>query len=385
MGDTYSVAELQRHGLLLVEDGNHGEYRPRAEEFVPAGVALVRASDLSKGRVDFGRAQQINDVALARIKKGVGQDLDVLLSHKGTVGKVAFVPNGSPRFVCSPQTTFWRSLDHKFLAPRYLYYFLQSPQFVGQLRARENETDMAAYVSLTQQRELLLELPAEGEQQAIAEVLGALDDKIALNEQIAATALDLGRSHLAQAVLIDGTVAAVGDFAQLKYGKALPAPERRPGGVPVFGCTGQVGFHDLALTDSAYPVVGRKGANAGHVSWLPRAGWVIDTAFYAEPLRGDIVSEVLYFLLDSADLDALIADSAVPGINRNVALRHRMRLPSPANLARFTSQARSILSMREQAFVENRTLAELRDTLLPELVSGKLRIKDATRLVEEVV
>mgnify|MGYP000968290973 CR=1 FL=1 len=103
-----TVMELQTAGVLLVEDGNHGEARPRADEFVDRGVAFIRAADMDNGRVVFETASKINSVARRRISKGIGAGGDVLLSHKGTVGKVAFVPDDAPEFVCSPQTTFWR-------------------------------------------------------------------------------------------------------------------------------------------------------------------------------------------------------------------------------------------------------------------------------------
>ena len=120
MGDrwiTASVSYLQSSGTLLVEDGNHGENRPRSEEFCLEGVAFIRAADMDGGRVFFGRASKINDVALRRIRKGIGAPGDILLSHKGTVGKVSIVPGNAPPFVCSPQTTFWRCLDEGILKP----------------------------------------------------------------------------------------------------------------------------------------------------------------------------------------------------------------------------------------------------------------------------
>src|SRR2546429_9800457 len=106
---TATVTELQREGVLLVEDGNHGEYRPRPDEFVSAGVAFIRAADMDAGRVLFETASRINERARQRITKGIGAPGDVLLSHKGTVGKVALVLDDAPPFVCSPQTTFWRT------------------------------------------------------------------------------------------------------------------------------------------------------------------------------------------------------------------------------------------------------------------------------------
>ena len=189
-----SVLELQDEGTLLVADGNHGEYRPRSEEFGQGEYAFIRAADMDDGRVLFDSAQRINDHALARIRKGVGQGGDVLFSHKGTVGKLALVPLDAPPFVCSPQTTFWRTLDEERLDRRYLYCFMRSSAFTDQWMARSNETDMAAYVSLTAQRQLNVALPEIDEQRAIAGVLGALDDKIEQNRRTARALERLARA-----------------------------------------------------------------------------------------------------------------------------------------------------------------------------------------------
>jgi type I restriction enzyme S subunit len=58
----------------------------------------------------------------------------------------------------------------------------------------------------------------------------------------------------------------------------------------------------------------------------------------------------------------------------------------PSGLVRaFDSLSLSILDRREQSFLESETLVNLRDTLLPKLISGELRIKDAERFVEASV
>ena len=181
---TKSVLELQRDGILLVEDGNHGENRPRPDEFVDSGVAFIRAADMAAGRVLFKAASKINERARLRISKGIGAPGDILLSHKGTVGKVALVADDAPPFVCSPQTTFWRTLAPDILDRRYLYTFLRSPEFHAQLATRAGETDMAPYVSLTSQRGMNVTLPPIGIQRGIAHILGTMDDKIELNRQM---------------------------------------------------------------------------------------------------------------------------------------------------------------------------------------------------------
>lgn len=173
-----SVAELQAAGVLLVEDGNHGENRPRPNEFAEEGTSFIRAADMSNGKILFQSASRINDTARHRVRKGIGQPGDVLISHKGTVGKVARAPMDAPSFVCSPQTTFYRALDPETLDRAFLYYYLQSPAWMNQLRSRKSETDMADYVSLTEQRRLRLFLPSVEQQRAIAHALGALDHLI---------------------------------------------------------------------------------------------------------------------------------------------------------------------------------------------------------------
>ncbi len=112
------------------------------------------AADMDGGRILFDVAARISDTARKRITKGAGTGGDVLLSHKGTVGKLALAPLNAPPFVCSPQTTFWRTLNEEEIDRRYLYYYMCSADFRAQLDARKGETDMADYVSLTAQREL---------------------------------------------------------------------------------------------------------------------------------------------------------------------------------------------------------------------------------------
>ncbi|MFJ9523390.1 restriction endonuclease subunit S [Kitasatospora sp. NPDC101801] len=61
----------------------------------------------------------------------------------------------------------------------------------------------------------------------------------------------------------------------------------------------------------------------------------------------------------------------------------RITAPSPPNLAEFSRICNPMQAHAESMRGQNRTLAELRDTLLPQLVTGKIRVKDAERIVED--
>ena len=56
----HRVDHLQSEGILFVEDGNHGEYRPRQNEFQTHGTAFIRAADMDAGQIHFESAQKIN-------------------------------------------------------------------------------------------------------------------------------------------------------------------------------------------------------------------------------------------------------------------------------------------------------------------------------------
>ncbi|MFI9576045.1 restriction endonuclease subunit S [Microbispora rosea] len=343
----------------------------------------IGTPDILNGRIILDDDKRVNQETYDTwTQRAVPQAGDVVLTREAPVGRVGLVE--SDMKICLGQRTMLLRADQNRINSRYLTYLLMSPQVQNELTSRASGSTVS-HLRVAQVRALPLpEVPPLYEQQAIAEVLGALDDKIAVNERMATIGLELGDALLERAVQEESLETTIGDIAELVYGKSLPEPTRRPGHTPVFGCTGRVGWHDTPLTPSRGPVVGRKGANAGHVSWMSTPGWVIDTAFYARPLTTDIPAEALYFVLNSAGLKSLIGDSAVPGVNRDLALRRRIRIPVPRLMSGFRDQACGLLDTFVHVEAENRTLAELHSTLLPQLVTRKIRVKDAVRVVEAV-
>ncbi len=416
--------------MLLVEDGNHGEYRPRREEFVGEGTAFVRAADLSDGRVDFARCEHINDVALARIRKGIGRPNDILLSHKGTVGKLALVPSDAPPFVCSPQTTFWRVLSDGRLDRRYLYAFMRSRLFETQLEAVQDETDMAPYVSLTAQRRLKVYLPGLKQQVAIGELLGLLDEKIELNRCIAETLeaitralfkswfVDFDPVHAkaeGQETELPGEVAALfpksfGDDGLPVGWKLKPIAELfeiRAGNTPrTENGAFWDGTHQWAtpkdLSGLRTPVLLRtsrqltdQGLNQVSSGLLPPGSLLLSTrapigyvAFTTLPtainqgfagfVRSN-VSPAFAWMWCRSNMDVVIGNasgSTFAEISKSVLRRLPMLAPTQGVLDAFGEIADPLVDRVVAATKQMQTLAELRDTLLPRLISGELRISD---------
>jgi type I restriction enzyme S subunit len=166
-------------------------------------------------------------------------------------------------------------------------------------------------------------------------------------------------------------VKTLGEFIELAYGKPLKAEDRKSGPVCVYGANGPVGWHDEKLVSGPGIVVGRKG-NPGVVTWAHGDFYPIDTTFYVEP-KGDCRSlYFLYYALSLHNLANLSADSAVPGLNRNHAYMSKQVIPSQPVLTAFDSQISPIFAAIHANNEQSRTLATLRDTLLPKLLSGAL-------------
>jgi type I restriction enzyme S subunit len=224
----------------------------------------------------------------------------------------------------------------------------------------------------------------QSEQVQVASMVKSLDNKIAVNDRIAGTVDSLLKASYVAISQSTRQEVRLGRLIELKYGKALREENRIPGQIPVFGGNGISGSHNVPLNGGPGIIVGRKGANAGSVSWSQGPFWAIDTSFYVELRSEAIPLEFLLFLLEDAGLRNLVGDSAIPGLNREIALSLTVRVPADDVVQLFAETARPLLALNEQITQESRSVAELRNTLLPKLMSGEIRVRDAEKVVEDV-
>lgn len=390
-----SISELQEEGILLIEDGNHGNNRPLIEDFVNEGISYIKAGDIGNHQVQFGKALKINDSAFQRIRKGKGKNCDTIITHKGTVGEVAYVPfeNIYP-FVCSPQTTFYRTTNLAKIHTEFIYYYLLSPFFQNQFNSVSGESDMAPYVSLTNQRALYFLIPPIEEQQIIVEQLSAIVRKIDLlikqNATLEKMMETLFRQWFVEEAKEEWITLSLSEVAIFLNGLACQKfpPKNEIDKLPVLKIkelsSGITENSDWASTDIKPEYIVKNGdvIFAWSASLMVKI-WDGEDCILNQHLfkvTSEGYPKWFYYLWCKHHLTEFISIAAshattMGHIKRGDLNEAKVLIPSPQEMAAMTEQAEPLIQKTIANSNQVRILMNLRDTLLPKLMSGEVIIE----------
>ena len=169
-----SVGELVADGILVKPfDGNHGEIHPKKSDYIESGVPFIMARDLQDGLVDTEHCIFISPKLADSLRVGFAKDGDVLISHKGTIGRSAIVSTDDDYIMLTPQVTGYRVKDSSKLFNRFIRYFFMSPGFQREMIAGAADGSTRAYIGITKQLTLRFQFPPLAEQKRI---VATLDD-----------------------------------------------------------------------------------------------------------------------------------------------------------------------------------------------------------------
>jgi type I restriction enzyme, S subunit len=174
----WKIADLLRDGMLEIGDG----YRAKNSEMGSSGLPFARAGNVNNG-FHFDDADLLKDESVKLAGEKLSRPGDITFTSKGTFGRFAFVRQDTTPFVYSPQLCYWRVKREGLAERRFLYYWMQGADCMTQLNEVKGLTDMADYVSLTNQRRMWFSAPSLPVQRRIASVLSVYDELIENNQQ----------------------------------------------------------------------------------------------------------------------------------------------------------------------------------------------------------
>ena len=428
---TTSIEELIASGAIVAhKDGNYGSNCPRVEEFGTEGVAFLTAKSLRDGYVDIAGAPRLGDARADELTFRFVQTDDVLLSHNATTGRVAVVPQHKGRLLVGTSLTYFR-LNPQKLLPRYLAVYLAGVDFQNQLVAVMSHSTRNQ-VPVTAQRKRHVVVPPLAEQKAIASVLGALDDKIELNRRMNATLESMARA-LFQSWFVDfdpvrakldgrqpagmdamtaalfpdkfqdsvfghiphgWTIGTITDCCDRIHSGGTPRrdePEYWDHGTIPWLTSGEVRqpmvtatenfISELGLRESSAKwlpanstVVALYGATAGQVSFLGTTATTNQAICSLIPKPGFEFFNYFAMRGATAEMESKAVGSAQQNISNGIIEETVVILPLSEILSQFNLAAGPLFGSWITNIKQAQTLAILRDTLLPKLLSGDMRI-----------
>lgn len=262
------------------------------------------------------------------------------------------------------------------LLPEYAGFYFRSPRFRAMVSGMSSMTTRASLNNEMLSSLSILVPPVEA-QASIANILFSLHRKIDLlhrqNETLEALAETLFRQWFIMEADEYWEKGNLGDVLELVYGKALKDEIRTGEGFPVIGSSGVVGYHSDFLVKGPGIVIGRKGT-LGKVIYLLESFFPIDTTYFVKSKVNSVGLFYEYFLLKTMHFEDMNSDSAVPGLNRDIALSTEIKIAPFKKIQEYNVQCSTLFGKLKQNNGQIHTLTQLRDSLSPKLMSGEVRM-----------
>jgi type I restriction enzyme, S subunit len=359
-------------------------------EFIP----FVTPGDLQGKKHVYDAERYLSEEGLGVVKNKLIPAGSIMVSCIGTVGEIAIAGVD-----CVTNQQINSIVPSKDFSGDYIYYDLK--QRKQELQTFASGGSVVPIINKTDFSDLEIKLPAIEEQNRIASILSAFDEKIELNQRMNETLESIARVvfkswfvdfdpvHAKMAgedfplpdevmalfpdELVESElgmipkgweVGKLGDYLTFEYGKSLPKKKRNKGDIPVYGSNGIIGEHNKKLVSGPGVIIGRKG-NPGIVSWSFDDYFCIDTTFYC---LTKLPLEFSYFLLASLNLSRLSADSAVPGLNRNIAYLESILIPDISVINYFSTSVRKLFNYKFKISNEGVVLKKLVKLLINSLI-----------------
>lgn len=291
--------------------------------------------------------------------------------ENGKTAKVAVLDDGEVGFGSTEYIVF-RAKDG--VDEDFIYYLVCSPlvrgpaikSMVGSSGRQRVQTDVV--------QNLEIMVPDYEEQKWISGLLKSLDDKIAANTEV-----NKNLEQQAQAIYVDMFIANaspawqighLSDLITVHYGK--DHKKLADGVYPVYGSGGIMRYVERSLYNKESVLIPRKGT-LNNVMYVNEPFWSVDTMFFTEMKLPNVAKFVFHFV-KSKDLASLNAGSAVPSMTTNILNAMELSIPDADTFTKFESIVAPMYRTMQQNTQESSKLAELRDSLLPRLMSGELDV-----------
>ena len=158
----------------------------------------------------------------------------------------------------------------------------------------------------------------------------------------------------------------------LQRGFDLPNGVRKPGSIPIYASAGINGYHCEAKVKGPGVVTGRSGT-LGLVHYVPCDFWPLNTSLWVKEFRR-VTPLFAYFMLSEMNLAQYNSGASVPSLDRKVVHPVEILIPPGRVIGQFDEYVGPLFEQVEYLREANLQAADARDALLPQLMSGAIRV-----------
>lgn len=375
--------------------------------FTTTGFPIIDGANLKEFTVTDNITKFVSEDKARSLHRSIAKRRDVVVTISGNVGQVSYIPDNSQyaEYLCS-QRQFRVTFDESKIYVPYLVYYLHSVEGQSKILAFANQTGVPALSQpLKNFRKIKIDLPSLAEQKKISAILSALDEKIAINRAInenLALQMQTIWENLFCSGMESGNRVSLGDYLYIK---------------------GRIGWKGLKkeeyLSESPYRIINGESLTANGIDWS-KAGFIPANRYNESPeimlqigdiliskdgtigkvgyvdkldkptsvasgifivrnLKPQVVSTIfIYCLLTSSYFKEFIASrtegSVIPHLYQKDFVTLDVPLLSEKQLRYFNDTVTPLFDMYFANQRENLRLSEVRDVLLPKLMSGEINI-----------
>lgn len=366
---------------------------------LPKGVNLIttpnthpyiRVRDLNNRRTleltnDY---EYVDDETQKSIERYIVDRGNIILSIVGTIGLVAIV--GETLHKANLTENCVKIVPTDDVDRDFLYYYLKSP--VGQASiARGTVGAVQAKLPIKNIQDIAIWLPEIIEQKRIASVLACIDEKIEKNERINDNLLQQAQALFADAfpyapddeLPIGWRKGTVGDIVDIHDSKRIPLSGAQRDKMtkrtyPYYGAASLMDYVDDYIFDGTYLLLGEDGTvvdDAGYpiLQYVWGQFWVNNHAHILTGKNGFSV-ESLMLLFKRTPVKSIVTGAVQPKISQANLRSIPVVIPAADALTAFNALITPMFDQIRQNTDQNKTLAQLRDALLPKLMSGEIDV-----------
>jgi len=370
----------------------------KRDMFTKEGVPIIKGGNLS-GMYVGGDFTFVSEEKATSLRKAVAYPNDIIITHRGTIGQVSLVPQNKYKRYVTSQSQLRFSPDPQKLDYKYILYFLRSRIGQYELLKSSSQVGVPAIATPTKSiKEINLFLPSLQEQKSIAKVLTVFDDKIELlqaqNKTLETMAQTIfkewfGKYQIGDELPAGWKVGKLGDVFDIYDSQRVPLskPQREAmnGDYRYYGATKVMDYVNDYLFDGIYLLFAEDGSvmdEDGHpfLQYVWGKFWVNNHTHILKGKNG-FSTELLYVLCKKMKVAGIVNGAVQLKINQGNLLSKEIVLPTDFILDKVNKIIQPLFNKLRTNSSQVQSLTKTRDTLLPKLMSGQVRVNNIKQTV----